>query len=42
MENDYETPMKNLNGMGDGASTIVHGLTETRGMAESKLWHQQG
>lgn len=37
MENDYETPMKGQNVPGDGASTVAHGLTETRGMAESKL-----
>lgn len=36
MENDYETPMKGHDA-GDGASTIAHGLTDKRGMTESKL-----
>jgi hypothetical protein len=31
--------MKSHEGAGDGASTIAHGLTDNRGMTESKLEH---
>jgi hypothetical protein len=31
--------MKSHEGAGDGASTIAHGLTDQKGMTESKLEH---
>jgi len=30
MDNEYETPSKNAGELGDGASTIAHGLSQTK------------